>query len=556
MNTYCYVTFLFISVWLFAGCKSDDGEAASITVTDTTTEILYPTVDQKMTITFTASADWSASCSANWLTVSPASGKAGSQTITVTTTQINRPKASRSAVVTISAGSAQRSVNVVQSGDYGTFDQKVYSVGAEGGAVAITFTSNIDDVENMTVAYNSETDWIHWDVSSGSRSGEEWRGKLTRLVVDANESRSPRTAIYVLALLTGENSWVGLDTCYVQQAGLDSGYESSDFSADGEVTVMQRATQGKGISIVLMGDGFADKEILDGTYQTVMKTAMEHLFSEEPVKSLRDYFSVYAVTAVSKSDNVGGSFSTVFSTVPDPQSSNIEADTKAVDAYAKKAVTDLTDALSVVILNSSEHKGVTYLYHNSKTKVPLQYAIALCPVIESLESEQFRLVLVHEAIGHGLAKLGDEYGYKENGAPSQDVIDEIARDHQYGWLRNVDTTDDVTKVDWHNFIGDSRFDNEYIGVYEGGYTYTIGAYRPTPKSMMNGNDSPFNAPSRKAIYDRVMSIGEGRPESTYAEFAAFDEQHKPQQWSYLFGRSTRSETTVRPAPPVRVYREW
>ena len=39
----------------------------------------------------------------------------------------------------------------------------------------------------------------------------------------------------------------------------------------------------------------------------------------------------------------------------------------------------------------------------------IEFSIAYCPVIESLESEYFRQVLVHEAIGHGFGKLEDEY---------------------------------------------------------------------------------------------------------------------------------------------------
>lgn len=35
-------------------------------------------------------------------------------------------------------------------------------------------------------------------------------------------------------------------------------------------------------------------------------------------------------------------------------------------------------------------------------------------MIYDLQSESFRQVLVHEAVGHGFAKLEDEYAYQEN----------------------------------------------------------------------------------------------------------------------------------------------
>lgn len=49
-----------------------------------------------------------------------------------------------------------------------------------------------------------------------------------------------------------------------------------------------------------MGDGFVDQELADGTYRRVMEKAMENLFTEEPVKSLREYFDVFMINAVSE----------------------------------------------------------------------------------------------------------------------------------------------------------------------------------------------------------------------------------------------------------------
>lgn len=77
-------------------------------------------------------------------------------------------------------------------------------------------------------------------------------------------------------------------------------YESSDYSKDGEVTALQTATRGNGINIVLLGDAFSDRLVADGTYDGTMRKAMEHFFSEEPYKSFRDLFNVYAVNVVSK----------------------------------------------------------------------------------------------------------------------------------------------------------------------------------------------------------------------------------------------------------------
>jgi len=52
---------------------------------------------------------------------------------------------------------------------------------------------------------------------------------------------------------------------------------------------LQTATVGKGINIVLMGDGYTDRDMVDhGLYETLMNQAMEEFFDIEPYKSFRD----------------------------------------------------------------------------------------------------------------------------------------------------------------------------------------------------------------------------------------------------------------------------
>lgn len=552
-----FASSLLLCAALFSGCSSSDSSeesSDSISLTKIPTGTLYPVVNQSTVVNFTASAAWTATTNADWLTITPTSGKAGSGSITVTTASTNRTKSQREGEVIIKAGSASQSVTIKQSGDYAIFDQKEYIVEAEGGTVELSFVTNFSSYDNLTVAYTSGLTWIDWADNDSRMTRAEYRGKMAALTVQPNTDVNSRTALYVIAQLISDDEWIGLDTAYVTQKGVNSGYESTDYSADGTVTVVQTASVGRGIPVVLMGDGFADKDIADGSYDRALNKAIENLFSEEPVKSLKDYFSIYKVTAVSKNDAVGSDFSTAFSCVPDNQSSNIEADGEKVYQYLRKVErVDSLNALAVVILNSNVHNGVTYLY-SSGNGSPIQYAACFCPIIQDMESEEFRAVLVHEAIGHGLAKLADEYGYEKNGAATQEAIDQIKQYHQYNWMKNVDTTDDVTKVDWCEFISDTCYTEEAIGVYNGAYTYASGIYRPTAESMMNSNASPFNAPSRKAIYDRVMRLGLSKGNSTYEEFTAFDKEHKPETWEYVLSRSDMPWRPLRFAPPRLIVR--
>ena len=87
---------------------------------------------------------------------------------------------------------------------------------------------------------------------------------------------------------------------------------------------------------MLIGDGFIDTEINDGTYDAVMDKAFENLFTEEPIKSLRDYFNVYAVTAVSKHNIFGTGYETALGCeLAGGNSTGISGEDNAVQRYVQ-----------------------------------------------------------------------------------------------------------------------------------------------------------------------------------------------------------------------------
>lgn len=549
-----YVLLSLLAVALLGSCGDSD-EGSAITVTSGVMMEMPSVVNQKKTVTFQAKADWTATCAADWLVFSPKKGSAGDNvTITVTTASTNRTKASRTAQLMLRAGSESAHVSLVQSAKYAVFSQKEHVVDAIGGQIVLDFKSNTVDSDDMGIMF-TDYDWIHYtDRSRQTRA--EWEGSTYPITVEPNTSDNGRVALFILALRAdNEQGWMGLDTAFVYQNGISDSYVSSDFSADGTVTCLQKATLGRGIPVVIMGDGFADIDVADGTYGRAMSQTCENLFSEEPVRSLRDYFDVYAVTAVSPNRGVGSNRSTTFSTLPSNISTSIDFDADKVDEYVSKVDgADMENGLAVVILNSGSHNGVTMLLIDSDTQQPRQAAVSLCALIDGIDGENFRQVLVHEAIGHGFAKLADEYGYEHYGAPDDGDVRQLRRFHQWGWMVNADVADDVGSVRWSPFVADSRFASERIGCYEGAYTFALGVYRPTEESMMRSNQSPFNAPSRKAIYDKVMLLGEGLPASTHEEFAAFDELHKPDRWNYAATRAAGRRPLRRLSPPVIRYR--
>lgn len=312
-------------------------------------------------------------------------------------------------------------------------------------------------------------------------------------------------------------------------------YESTDFSQDGKVTTLQKASEGNGIDIVLIGDAFSDRTIADGTYANIMARATDMLFLKEPFKSFRHLFNVYAVTTVSKIDGYDGKTPTACKGVFYNNSEHIEGcDKDIVLSYAKKAVDDtrLEEAMMIVVMNSPIRAGLCELL--DKEKGPVNYNVnndndwscgkAISYVSFGPNDDEFAYALIHENNGHGFAKLRDEYHDVEATIPP-DKKAKIIDESKWGWNKNIDFTNDKKEVKWAHFLyKNSPYLAAGEGVYEGAYHYDYGVYRPTEGSiMLDSNSDEFNAPSREAIYYRIHKLAYGSEwKYSFSDFVKWD----------------------------------
>ncbi len=340
------------------------------------------------------------------------------------------------------------------------------------------------------------------------------------------------------------------------------GDEPVEDVVDGEVIVLQEATAPgitKGIDIVLMGDGYTEELIADGTYEQVMRDAMEYLFVEEPYKTYRDHFNVYMVNAVSRTEGIGNG-STAFNTFFGG-GTYVGGDDDTVFGYATNAISEerINEAMMVVMMNSTEYAGTCWMYVMG---YPGDYgtgpSISYFPV--GSDSEMFRQVLNHEANGHGFAKLDDEYAYYDFGAIPEEEIENYRFFEQYGWWKNTDLTDDRTEVKWAHFLTDDRYSGEGLGVYEGGSTYWSGVWRSTETSIMVYNVGGFNAPSREAIYYRIHKLAYGLDwVYDYEDFVEYDAVNRTAEAQARRENqvSKMNFSSFEPlAPPVVVRKDW
>ena len=271
-----------------------------------------------------------------------------------------------------------------------------------------------------------------------------------------------------------------------------------------------------------MGEGFVDKDMeTGGYYEQKMTDAMNEFFEVEPYKTMRNRFNVYTVKVVSpNAEFIDGAVH------------GLNDSYTACFDYARNVIKETGD--------DSQPMMITVIYN-------LETGIIKMNECQRWEdgsfigwNRSFKGAIAHESGGHGFGGLNDEYivyGYE---APEdyKNVMDN--KWNQFGWGANIDWRNDKNTIKWAHILKDERYANE-VGIYEGAY-YAKGMYRPANGSIMGNGDGGeecyvFNAPSREAIYKRIMQLSEGESwKYDYEEFVKYDE----------INRKTAARSVVKP----------
>ncbi len=322
-------------------------------------------------------------------------------------------------------------------------------------------------------------------------------------------------------------------------------YESTDFSKDGLVEQLQHHTKGNGITLAITGDAFSDRLVNDGTFHDLAVKAMDHFFSKEPYTSFREYFDVYMVNAISKNEILEEN--TVFEAKMVNQAYHLD-NIETVLYYLYK-ISELNNSNSnvttLVILNTKNGgRPGCYLFNQG-------FSVGMCRTAES----DMQAEVVHETGGHGFGLLGDEYSYDNIEGKTFTDKDYLDKLHSDGYYLNLDYESDPQKVLWKDFINNPDYEVENIGVYEGGLSsYTYGIYRSTYESVMSSasNYQNYNAPSRWAIYQRIMKLS--GVSYTFDDFLQYDkinlERFAQQASTRNYVERSDANMGYRGAPPV------
>lgn len=314
---------------------------------------------------------------------------------------------------------------------------------------------------------------------------------------------------------------------------------------DGMVVTLQKATSGIGIDIIIMGDGYTKEDIGQGMYDHYLDEAYQAFFDIEPYRTYRNYFNVYGVYAYSAesgiSDSKGFTVDTKFSVAHAGYAVNMTCEPEACFAYAEKApvVGDRNSYLVILFANYPTYGGTCYLFQQGA-------AIAICPTSQEASPQDFYHIVQHEAGGHGFGKQADEYVTAASRMPEWQV-NTLNVWHEHNIYMNTWMSDDPAQVPWKDFIGHPLYPE--VGLYEGGYYYRYGVWRPVKNTIMNGdmNYDYYSAPARRTIVERIRQFN--YYPITFEEFVDQDAKGREEQ-AQRNGVSLLSVRKVaKPLPP-------
>lgn len=367
--------------------------------------------------------------------------------------------------------------------------------GAVGVYTNVTFKWNCSDADGDTLSY-----WLY--LSKDGSSFTEYGPVVRERQYQLDENLQINTLYY--AKLKADDKAGGVAESDV----ISFTTAATSVYADGEYAIYQQSTKPNPVKLVFTGDGFQKGDYEHGgKFDTKVEEAIEGLFSVEPYKSYRDYFTIYKIAAYSNdsgatitTDKINKS--TVFeSVIEGGNSTGISCNYDKVFNWVKK-IPDITDAdlknnSICVIINEEMYAGTCASWMDGKS-------IAMVPTsTASAGTTAFVNVICHEFGGHGFGRLADEYTNYDSTIPAEEV-ESLKQWQQKGYNWNVSASNQKEEAPWGMLIGQK--DYGHVSFHLGGYYYKYGVWRSEVISCMEDNRLYFSSISRLAIVKRILEV--------------------------------------------------
>jgi len=296
--------------------------------------------------------------------------------------------------------------------------------------------------------------------------------------------------------------------------------------ADNECRLYHKASEGAGIDVYIVGEGFDKAEYaVGGTAEYWLERAADAIFDIKPFSQLKHLFNVYIIYSHSPvrgismyEDKIDSRFG--YWVKRPKETKNTFKKQEVFNTCKESAIKAGFEfkpegtVYAIMIANCTRLGGVEYSLNVKENDEKRNIRVG----INTTFTKWFNALVWHEFGGHAFGRLLDEYN--KGGLTKVYKKPEIRN-------ANADTESDPTKVKWAKFIADPRYAEEEIGVYQGARSYR-NVYRPTKSSVMRTNrpDKRFNAPSRAEIYRRAMQLAFPGWEFDYETFVKFDLEDK------------------------------
>ena len=325
------------------------------------------------------------------------------------------------------------------------------------------------------------------------------------------------------------------------------------WSADDQV--IQYVTQTKGRKknvIALLADGYTSDEL--DLFEERAKTAVDYLFSVEPYKSYKEYFTVYICRTVSNESGAGvidENDKTIIITPvdnrfgsrwPAESYSSMTADAAKVQSYLKVAIPEVVskeltyqEVPAALLINDTRYGGICHIYENgwNYCQVPFQrnggtirWSFPKYQAVNEQDNSQgyrettdaerdemgrmvgdWKNTFIHEFGGHAYGRLTDEYW---SGTTTVTAPAAIAG-HSYTVPHALNVSGFYDSAPWKEDLLDHldewtarNPDYGRIGLWHGAYKSIYYRWRSEKTSCMIDNRPYFSTWQRILIVRRIM----------------------------------------------------
>lgn len=452
--------------------------------------------------TIVSNYDWTIQIpeDASWVSANPKSGSAGETKVTLTPAPITDRTPRDRTFITVDYGKSFTMLTVSQAMPNNA-PGKPSLVSPADGATDV----KINAVFNWTEVEDPDGDAVSYKLMISPDGGVTWGNVTTAETSTKYTDKLAKSTKYIWKV-------EAVDSFGAKTESDTRSFTTGDGGAykDGEISVYQMESAGapKPIHLIFMGDGFIEEDYEEGgAFDQAVEDAVDAFFNIEPYPTYRNYFriSTIAVYSEERGATVEKDMSSVRAqqrntafgaTLEGGNSTATSCNYDKVFSYALKvpgmSEAALDNTTVFLLINVDAYAGTCALFVSGRS-------VSMCP----MGKNTFKPVVSHEGGGHGFGRLLDEYRNIDSQLPGQ-LKDELnywrGYDPYYGY--NIDVTGSRDQVHWAHYFNRSGY--EAVDMYEGGYLYTRGVWRPEVISCMHDNRAYYNAPSREAIVRRIM----------------------------------------------------